>query len=113
MSFRNNFSDENHPPKSKQCSLSKCHRLVCFLVGLLIVYCFTKCVLSLLIAYDDIQKFEYSNSFFYYLVKNRFIEYMGILMTVALEFCLYISQYRNAAHKQASRSSIIYFFLFL
>ena len=98
------------PRKLKFCSIL--HRIAGIYGTLVIICLLFRCGLSVLNALQDVNKYEHTATFSYFLHflgEYDFSENLCILLLVIAEFLLYFTQYHPAKKKELFHGSVWYF----
>lgn len=104
------FSDDEY--NKNVTFIIRVHRVMCTLSIMLAVYWLFMCILSVLGALQDMEKYGglgFSYSFWFYLCRNRFLVHVGCFLCMTIELLLYSVQYRYANQKKPIWISIWYF----
>lgn len=115
MMLMNALGSNDHSSKSTNI-LSMLHRWVCIFGTLVTICCLFRCFLSIANALQDVDKFEHTGTFQYFLFFLDQYYFPGAVCTFSLmmaELLLYITQYRRAEEDVHHWGKILYFALIL
>lgn len=107
---------ENYRTEKDSDVLTVLHRIACIFCGLLMIYLLLRCYLSFSCALQDTQKFEHTGTFpffLYFLDEEDFLGEVNVFLLVAIEFWMYIVQFRRVEDHKSFRGSILYFSIML